>query len=207
MKYLRFSAVLLALALAVAAVVLRDDRGSSAAPPSRLTVRASAQAPDVLGVFSQPHRAADILPARLIRAEPLQPGELRAQSRRVRIGRAVAYVWPARDSVCYLAPVGGGCMPVRRIAQRGVDVAILGQAQPRTGRYVRFRAFGLVRDGIARVELVLRDGRTVVAPVVHNAFYGAGRGAPPVAVRWNEAGRARHVALSQLSAGDVEALR
>ena len=207
MKQLRVGALLLALSLGAAAVVLGEDRGSSSATPGRATVETSVQAPDVLGVFARPRDAGDAVPARLIRSGPVQPGELRSQSRRVRIGRAVAYLWPARDSVCYLAPVGGGCMPVSRIARRGLDVAILAQAQPQTGRYMRFRAFGLARDGITAVELVLGDGRTTAAPVVHNAFYGAARGAPPVAVRWNELGRARQLRLRQLTSGEIETLR
>ncbi len=102
-------------------------------------------------------------------------------------GGASAYLWPAAAGVCYdLSPVGSGCMPLARIAHRGLDVAVLAEVSPASGRYLHAPILGIVRDGI-RSAATLR--------------------APPVAVRWRDDDLVRTVPVRALSPREIASLR
>jgi hypothetical protein len=163
-----------------------------------------------LQVFSRPGTTADRIPAtaagaRVLAQPPLLPGEQHSRSRRIDLGGgASAYVWPAIGGVCYdLSPVGSGCMPIARIARRGLDVAVLAQVSPSSRRYQRARILGIARDGIRSVVLLLPGGRRVTTEVHDNGFFKGGLRAPPTAVQWRD-GRGSHVVpVRALSPGEI----
>jgi len=98
-------------------------------------------------------------------------------------------------------------MPLRRIERRGLDVAVLSQVDPATGRYERSRVFGIVRDGIRSVRLLLRGAGPVTVGVDDNAFYLPRLREPPLAVRWTDGRGVHAVRIARLTPHAIEALR
>jgi hypothetical protein len=180
------AAALAGLGALVVGGTLAVASGDDAATPgtNRAAVETVAPGlPTVVGAFRRDQRPDDRIPGDPVGAleaqGDLQPRESPDMARRLQLaGRQSAYAWPSSHGVCYSSPGPSGCFPTALLAQRG---ALLGTTY--SGQSPVVRVFGLVRDGIGRVELTLENGGEVVLPVQDNAVYAEVQ-SDPAAARW-----------------------
>jgi hypothetical protein len=109
------------------------------------------------------------------------------------------------NGVCYSAPEGGsGCVPIARILDEGIEVAVSSAISRSELRYLYARIFGIARDGIDAVTLTFSDGRDVHLKVHENVFF-ADLGDMPDEVRWQDS-RGSHAERIAGEFGSLEAL-
>jgi hypothetical protein len=146
----------------------RAELPSAAATPSH-------EIKDHFGVFRRPVRPEDAL--RLSPGGTLEAavgpryGVDFGQARRLRAYSPSVRFWvaPGRDSICtFVQPPGasgpgGGCSPVSKV-EVGASATTI------TSSPDHVEVFGLVPDGVTRVELQLADGSTQSISVEENAY-------------------------------------
>jgi hypothetical protein len=148
------------LAVFLAGVFVLVDRGAGAAEAAAI----DPEVRDTVGVFRTARTVADRLPgdpsAALRAADDIRPGEN--------------------------PDLGSGCIPIRVIRDRGVDIGVQTRLNLREKTYDDVRVFGIARDGVANVRLSLRNGVEHTAIVRNNTFLALDLPDRPVAVSWTD---------------------
>jgi hypothetical protein len=141
---------------------LRDVADRRAEPTVRHVDR---RLRELLGVLRRPQGSGEALSSCGIE---LEDGENLGLGRVVVLpGGEVAYIWPARDAVCYGVAGIGGCPGIEPLERDGVTIG--GGYNHDTPRGM-MRLSGVARDGVRELVFTPSDGRSVTAPVVDNLF-------------------------------------
>ena len=181
------------LLFALAAGVLALIVAITVVPGPRSTAEASDVDPQTratFGLFDRPRTEGDDIPGDAGSASSFevdrQPGENRAQSRRVDLPDGAAYAWPMDGGVC---TSWGNCVSTAFVA--GAGVAVSSDAVVEAGTLQSLRLSGLVRNGIASVRFTMPGGADDIVVDVRDNLFSRAFPAAPTGMYWTD-GEGRH---------------